>query len=105
MICFPFKIRWKNLCIIGEETCELINIDSPPNFHALDHLANQVPHDLYEVELKDVVLFVDPLDGTREFIKGELEAVTTLIGIAYKGEPIAGVVYQPYGKSSSQVSE
>ena len=28
---------------------------------------------------------VDPLDGTREFVEGRLEAVTSLVGIAVGG--------------------
>jgi len=44
----------------------------------------------------DLVLWVDPLDGTKEFTEGIKEAVTCLIGISYKGRPIAGIVNRPF---------
>ncbi len=37
------------------------------------------------------------MDGTKGFVSGEVEWVTTLIGIAYKGKSIAGVMVQPFG--------
>lgn len=40
---------------------------------------------------------VDPLDGTNNFSQG-LPIFCTSIGVAYKGAPIAGVVYLPYLK-------
>lgn len=52
------------------------------------------------VDPKDIVLWLDPLDGTAEFIDGLLEHVTTLIGIAYQGRPIAGIINQPFYKNS-----
>lgn len=39
---------------------------------------------------------MDPLDGTGEFTEGLLDHVTVLIGIAFEGKAIAGVIHQPY---------
>jgi 3'(2'), 5'-bisphosphate nucleotidase len=47
------------------------------------------------------VIWVDPLDGTREFTEGRLEGVTVLIGVANNGNPIGGVIHQPFYKDSS----
>ena len=46
----------------------------------------------------DVTIWVDPLDGTREFVEGPefWSGVTVLIGIAVKGVPVAGVIHQPF---------
>ena len=41
-------------------------------------------------------MWVDPLDGTNCYVNGDLEAVTVLIGIAYEGHPIFGVVHGPF---------
>jgi len=38
---------------------------------------------------------LDPIDGTRAFISG-LPTWGTLIGLAYEGEPVIGVIDQPY---------
>lgn len=40
---------------------------------------------------------LDPIDGTRAFISG-LPTWGTLIGLKYEGEPIVGVIDQPYMK-------
>ena len=39
--------------------------------------------------------YLDPIDGTRAFIAG-LPLWTTLIGVAYEGKAIIGVIDQPY---------
>ena len=46
----------------------------------------------------DVTVWVDPLDGTREFVEGPefWHGVTVLIGIAVRGVPVAGVIHQPF---------
>ena len=43
-------------------------------------------------------VWVDPLDGTREYTQGPeySKEVTILIGISWKGTPIAGVLNQPF---------
>lgn len=42
------------------------------------------------------VWFVDPLDGTRDFIRG-LAGFAVMIGLVVEGRPVLGVVYQPIG--------
>lgn len=40
------------------------------------------------------VWFVDPIDGTKDFIRGT-EGFAVMIGLAIAGQPVLGVVYQP----------
>ncbi|GAB1285835.1 3'(2'),5'-bisphosphate nucleotidase 1 [Apodemus speciosus] len=47
-------------------------------------------------EPPSLVVWVDPLDGTKEYTEGLLDNVTVLIGIAYEGKAIAGIINQPY---------
>ncbi len=42
------------------------------------------------------VWMVDPIDGTRDFIRGE-DGYSTMIGLLVGDEPSLGVVYQPRG--------
>ena len=43
---------------------------------------------------QDYFWLVDPLDGTRAFVRGE-ENFTVNIGLIHKSEPVLGVVYAP----------
>ena len=72
--------------------------DKKKNRLALDLLDHTTIVDDAEdqVDMEDLVLFVDPLDGTREFVEGRLENVACLIGIAKRGRPIAGVIGLPF---------
>ncbi len=38
---------------------------------------------------------LDPIDGTRSFVTGML-SWTTLVGLSFEGEPVVGVMSQPY---------
>lgn len=77
-----------------------------------DKLANQIIEDglkqiskypivseegSHEAENSDTFWVVDPLDGTKEFIKREGE-FTVNIGLVRNAEPVMGVVYAPLEK-------
>jgi len=49
-----------------------------------------------ELDMNLLTVFVDPLDGTREFVEGRLPNVQTLIGVTYKGTPLMGAVGLPF---------
>lgn len=55
-----------------------------------------LPNDYNDIQENDLTIWIDPLDGTTEFVKGLLEHVTVLIGISYKGRSVAGVIHQPF---------
>ncbi|CAL8090685.1 unnamed protein product [Calicophoron daubneyi] len=59
-------------------------------------LSKTCPGEFASTTLDDMVVWVDPLDGTKEFTEGLTEQVTVLIGIAVKGKPVAGVIAQPF---------
>jgi len=45
---------------------------------------------------KDAVIWIDPLDGTNDFVKGNFSAVTVLIGLSINGFSRAGIVHNPF---------
>jgi len=49
-----------------------------------------------EIPIEELVIFVDPVDGTREFVEGRLQNVACLIGIARNSRPIVGVIGVPF---------
>lgn len=61
---------------------------------------------MQNLPIQDLTVWIDPLDGynypniiilfrTLEYIKNDLEAVTTLIGVSYNKRPIIGVIGHP----------
>lgn len=85
--------------IIGEEgdldpaavTSDLIVSDVDADFST-----RICPAAYANVREEDLVVWVDPLDGTAEYTKGFVEHVTVLIGVAYKNEAIGGIIHQPF---------
>lgn len=94
--------QYSNLKIIGEEGIQdLSNV--PPEFlvQNLDEsfLAQyKCPEYLKNVSEDDLVVWVDPLDGTSEYVHGFLEHVTVLIGISFRESAVGGIIHQPYYK-------
>ena len=63
---------------------------------AFDKLSLRVDAEAYN----DVTVFIDPIDGTREFATGKGEQCTILIGFADEtGRSCAGLVYRPVPES------
>jgi len=58
----------------------------------IDQIGTRIDSNLY----KAMTVFVDPIDGTREFATAQGEYVTVLIGYNDAvGQPAAGIVYRP----------
>ena len=52
----------------------------------------------------NAVVWIDPLDGTSDFVKGNLPAVTVLIGLAVDGYSRAGVIHNPFSVEDQEKS-
>ena len=61
-------------------------------------LREKYPDEPHAACAERVVVWVDPLDGTREFVEGpeHWSGVTTLMGVSVGGIPVAGVIHQPF---------
>jgi len=57
---------------------------------------SKTPSRLTSVLPSDVCVFVDPLDATKEYTVGNLDACMSLVGIGYQGRAVAGVMHQPF---------
>ncbi|XP_041352356.1 3'(2'),5'-bisphosphate nucleotidase 1-like [Gigantopelta aegis] len=91
--------QFPKVAIFGEEQLspyEKIDESMIEAGFAEEVLKETCPENLRKVEDEEIVIWVDPLDGTSEFTQGLLDHVTVLIGIAVKGKAMAGVIYQPY---------
>ncbi|XP_076873751.1 3'(2'),5'-bisphosphate nucleotidase 1 isoform X1 [Brachyhypopomus gauderio] len=119
-ICASLSKRFPKLTIIGEEDLpsetveeDLIEISQ---YDAI--LQKPCPDEYSNLKEEELVVWVDPLDGTKEYTEAArlldspaviekllesqraptrlLDHVTVLIGIAYEGKAIAGVINQPF---------
>ncbi|XP_056646142.1 3'(2'),5'-bisphosphate nucleotidase 1 [Diorhabda sublineata] len=92
--------KFPNITIIGEEGT-LDNENDVPNDWIVTEsdesiLKSTCPENFANVKPEDVVVWVDPLDGTSEYTEGLLDHVTVLIGIAVGGRAVGGIIHQPY---------
>uniref|UniRef100_A0A182QXQ2 3'(2'),5'-bisphosphate nucleotidase 1 n=1 Tax=Anopheles farauti TaxID=69004 RepID=A0A182QXQ2_9DIPT len=93
-----------NVTIIGEEGPSDLNVPddwliTESNTDFLEK--HKCPDTFLDLKESDVVIWVDPLDGTSEYTQGFLERVTVLIGIAVNDRAVGGVIHQPYYNADS----
>ena len=61
------------------------------------YAADEISHELFEsFNTKDAVVWIDPLDGTQDFVNGNLTAVTVLIGLSIGEKSRIGIVHKPF---------
>ena len=65
-----------------------------------EFIQNKCPESLNDILEKDLVIWVDPLDGTSEYTQGFLEHVTVLIGLSIRDRAVGGIIHQPYYKKN-----
>lgn len=92
--------------IVGEEDgsagCSAAEMEQAAKGPALrDNLLKQLGGNEATVAVDELTVFVDPVDGTREFVEGRLGAVQTLVGVARRGRAIAGAIGLPFPADGS----
>lgn len=97
-ICASLSRRFPKLTIIGEEDLpsEEVKEELIETGQSEEILQKTCPPEYSELKEEELVVWVDPLDGTKEYTEGLLDNVTVLIGIAHRGRAIAGVINQPF---------
>uniref|UniRef100_A0A3P8ZTA9 3'(2'),5'-bisphosphate nucleotidase 1 n=1 Tax=Esox lucius TaxID=8010 RepID=A0A3P8ZTA9_ESOLU len=97
-ICASLSKSFPKITIIGEEDLpeEAVDEDLIESRQSEEVLQKPCPAEYSALKEEELVVWVDPLDGTKEYTEGLLDHVTVLIGIAYGGKAIAGVINQPF---------
>ena len=86
-----------SLAVIGKEASTEAQVSTELGLiEPLDIDLVLPPQWMIPVAVGDLCVFVHPVDGTREFVEGRLGAVQCLIGVAFRGRPIAGVAAIPF---------
>lgn len=97
--------QWPGIRVIGEEDASEGGGVAGGDAALLGNMVSEPPSrgspllvsgHLRHVPQRDVCVFVDPLDGTAAFVKGELGAVQVLAGVAVRGCPVAGAIGLPF---------
>lgn len=103
MLCTGLRHFFPGLLIVGEETTEYKgHIELDLNAITLHHHPSHV--ELSEnIPIEEFVVWIDPIDNTRGFIKGTLDAVTILVGLSRKERAYLGVVGLPYQKIDKEI--
>ncbi|CAD8120660.1 unnamed protein product [Paramecium sonneborni] len=103
--------HWPQLKIVGEESTVFEQPIDLPDTHCnlyTEDIFNKTPNNLKvksQYEIEDLCVWVDPLDGTLDFVLGSYDCVTTLIGLSYKQQALIGIISQPFVKISDNQYE
>lgn len=62
---------------------------------------HEFPYESFSTE--NAVVWIDPLDGTSDFVKGNLSAVTVLIGLSINGVSKFGIVHNPFSEENPEL--
>lgn len=81
------------LTIADKKSNEVIMSSLKDEFPEISILSEESSEDITRLS-NDWVWIIDPLDGTKEFIKKNGQ-FTVNIALAYKGKPVLGVIYVP----------
>lgn len=86
------------LNIVGEEdeSEEKPTVDMTKQEPLRTDLLQGIVPETVQVPMEELTLFVDPLDGTREFVEGRVQNVGCLIGVARRGKSIMGSIGLPF---------
>ena len=53
----------------------------------------EFPDEFYEDEM---VIWIDPLDGTKGFTEGHMHHITSMIGVSIHNRPRIGLIHKPF---------
>ncbi|KAJ3662956.1 hypothetical protein Zmor_007270 [Zophobas morio] len=93
------KHAYPTLNVISEEKKAECDEDQK-----VDFLEVEVPTALDDswMDIKDVAVWIDPLDATYEYTGKLYQYVTTMVCVAVKGQPVIGVIHKPFLESPSR---
>ena len=94
-----FQSLFPSVKLVGEEGTD--SAECPGDMEAvrrrMAEYQSNVPFVVSErIPADTLTVYIDPLDGTREFVAGNFKCVSTMIGVTCNARAIAGVIYRPF---------
>jgi len=111
LLCGSIKVAFPKANVIGEEgEVDVTKIDSNllvkgQDQSVIDKFSANLPEHVKLANFEDLTIWIDPLDGTKEFTEGFLDHVTILVGIAIGKKAIGGVIHQPFWNYQGKTKE
>lgn len=104
LITDTLKSFWPGISLVSEEDDPAEAEVEAPELGpvSLDRFAPEHDEQGVSVPLSDVTIWVDPLDATKEFTEDMLQYITVMLCVAVRGEPVAGIVYQPFARDTTE---
>jgi 3'(2'), 5'-bisphosphate nucleotidase len=98
--------------IVGEEDTSLNVVEDSEYYKIEDEKEidfnlikeSDLPEGINEQKSEELCLYIDPIDGTEQFIKRNFEPVTSLIGITLNQSAFIGFIYFPSYKGLEENS-
>jgi 3'-phosphoadenosine 5'-phosphosulfate (PAPS) 3'-phosphatase len=91
--------HWPNLTIVGEESLHGSVKSTNVDLKDIDRDLTTEPYlqdQTEDLAIKNSCVWIDPVDGTLSYTEGNLDEVSTLIGLSYKNRARLGVIGLPY---------
>jgi len=103
-VSFAYPVYFPGVHVRSEETTgeprdvlKLPKTDDEWNSHKYYNLLQSTLYnETLLVPAENVTIWVDPLDGTREYTEELYQYVTNMIGIAVNGRPVIGILNAPF---------
>jgi inositol monophosphatase 3 len=97
IIRYGFSRAFPQLKVVSEEHDTANPLESDFTTH-LELPPIELSKDADNIPLRNITVWIDPLDATQEYTENLLHYVTTMVCVAVNGQPTIGVIYQPFNK-------
>ncbi|ELU05302.1 hypothetical protein CAPTEDRAFT_181179 [Capitella teleta] len=97
---YALKKGFNGISVVSEEhdnlNPDLSKVEAPNKMRSeITHLTEDL-----KVPLKDITVWIDPLDATQEYTEDLRQYVTTMMCVAVKGVPIIGVIHMAFDEET-----
>eukprot|EP00795_Rhopilema_esculentum_P007475 gene7475-13249_t len=95
---YSFKNTWPDVAVVSEEsgTSKVVDtaaVDQLETDGIESKLSDKM--DIY-VPKSDIMIWIDPLDATKEYTENLRQYVTTMVCVAVGGKAVIGVIHKPF---------